>query len=85
MFNFDWFTTLISDIFSGVSGKALEGVLDIATDVVIDLEVITGMEGPEKREEAYERIVAQAEEEGKEIIKQSIYCAIETVLTSIRK
>lgn len=81
----DSITSFISDIWSGTSGEILGSIQDTAVSVVSDLENVSGMNGAEKREIAYERIVTQAKNEGKKIIKNVVYASIETALMSIRK
>ncbi len=81
----DSITSFISNIWSGTSGEILGGIQNIAITVVSELENVSGKNGAEKRELAYEYIEAQAESEGKKVIKHVIYAAIETALMSIRK
>ena len=81
----DTFTTFLSNIWSGTSGKMAESIQDIAIAIVSDLENVTGMAGEQKRKEAYRRINEKAAEEGIEVFGWVIESVIGMALLAIRK
>jgi hypothetical protein len=81
----DSFTTFLSNMWSGTSGKMAESIQEMAVAIVLDLENVTGMAGEDKRKEAYKRIEIKAKQEGIEVAGWVIESVIGMALLSIRK
>jgi hypothetical protein len=81
-----WLFNFFSAVFSGVTGRAIEGIIDIARSVVAELEsdphVLTSAD---KRQAAFERIKAKTLEEGKEFSSHAINLAIELAVAELRQ
>lgn len=82
---FSWLFSFFSSVFSGITGKVLEGLIDIARQVIKQLEDDPSfLTSSDKRQAAFERIKSKALEEGKELSSHAINLAIELAVAELR-
>jgi len=80
-----WMFSFLNAVFSGVTGKVVESLVDISRQVVRELEenpdVLTSTD---KRQAAFERVKTKAIEEGREVSTHAVNLAIELAVAELR-
>ncbi len=82
----NWLFNFFSTVFSGSTGKVIEGVLDITRTVIGELETDPNfLTNADKRQAAFDRIRSKALEEGREVSSHAINLAIELAVAELRR
>ncbi len=77
--------SFFNSVFSGVTGQAVEGILEIARGVVKEIDQDPSiLSSADKRQAAFDRIKTTALAEGKEIASHAINLAIELAVAELR-
>jgi len=80
-----WLFSFLNAVFSGVTGKVIESIVDLAREVVRKIENDPNLlTSADKRQAAFDRIKAKALEEGKEVSGHAISLAIELAVAELR-
>lgn len=81
---FSFFRSFFEEVAATSIGKMAESLRDIAL-VVCDELTLSNLESEEKRNEAFNRVMALAIDEGKQISHAAINLAIEMAVAIIKK
>lgn len=74
----------LAQVLSGSTGKIVESIEDIALETVTALNSpFNALTGSQKKEEAYDKILARAQSEGIKVATHAINLAIELAVASL--
>jgi hypothetical protein len=80
-----WLFSFFNAVFSGVTGKVVESIVDLAREVVREIEGDPNLlTSTDKRQAAFNRIKAKALEEGHEVSTHAVNLAIELAVAELR-